>query len=57
MEGLVRKYRVKKVRMRYAKIPLLPGELMEIDVKYVPETIQMIFSDRSSGDFRAVSGR
>lgn len=38
-EGLVRKYRVKKVKMRYVKVPLLPGELVEIDVKYVPGTI------------------
>ena len=39
-EGLVRKYRVKKLKVKYVKIPLLPGELIEIDVKYVPETIQ-----------------
>lgn len=38
-EGLVRKYRVKKMKMKYIKVPLLPGELLEIDVKYVPETI------------------
>lgn len=38
-EGLVRKYRVRKVKMKYVKIPLLPGELIEIDVKYVPGTI------------------
>lgn len=39
-EGLVRKYRVKKIRTKYVKIPLAPGELVEIDVKYVPETIE-----------------
>lgn len=39
-EGLVRKYRTRKLRYRYIKIPLAPGELMEIDVKYVPETIE-----------------
>jgi transposase InsO family protein len=39
-EGLVRKYRVKKVKVQYVKVPLLPGELIEIDVKYVPETIK-----------------
>lgn len=39
-EGLVRKYRVKKVKMKYVKAPLLPGELIEIDVKYVPGTIE-----------------
>lgn len=38
-EGLVRKYRVKKVKLKYVKVPLLPGELVEIDVKYVPGTI------------------
>ena len=35
-EGLVRKYRVRKITYKYIKAPRLPGELMEIDVKYVP---------------------
>ena len=39
-EGLVRKYRVKKTKTKYVKIPLSPGDLVEIDVKYVPETIE-----------------
>lgn len=39
-EGLVRKYRLRKVKMKYIKVPLLPGELVEIDVKYVPESIK-----------------
>lgn len=39
-EGLVRKYRIRKVKMHSVKIPLLPGELVEIDVKYVPRTIE-----------------
>lgn len=39
-EGLVRKYRVRKLKYRYIKVPLLPGELVEIDVKYVPETVE-----------------
>jgi transposase len=39
-EGLVRKYRVKKLKTKYVKIPLSPGDLVEIDVKYVPETIE-----------------
>ena len=39
-EGLVRKYRVKKLKTKYIKVPLLPGELVEIDVKYVPGTIR-----------------
>jgi transposase InsO family protein len=38
-EGLVRKYRVRKLKTKYVRIPLLPGELLEIDVKYVPGTI------------------
>jgi len=35
-EGLVRKYRVRKLTYKYIKVPLAPGELVEIDVKYVP---------------------
>jgi len=35
-EGLVRRYRVKKVKYRYIKATLQPGELIEIDIKYVP---------------------
>lgn len=35
-EGVVRKYRVKKVKYKYIKANLNPGELVEIDVKYVP---------------------
>lgn len=38
-EGLVRKYRVRKLKYKYIKVPLSPGELVEIDVKYVPEKI------------------
>lgn len=40
VEGLVRKYRVRKLRYKYIKVPLLPGELVEIDVKFVPETVE-----------------
>jgi len=39
-EGLVRKYRIRKLKYRYLKIPLLPGELVEIDIKYVPDLIK-----------------
>ncbi len=39
-EGLVRKYRTRKLKYKYIKVPLAPGELVEIDVKYVPETIK-----------------
>ncbi|MEK7201644.1 MAG: integrase core domain-containing protein, partial [Patescibacteria group bacterium] len=38
-EGLVRKYRVKRVKYKYIKATLKPGELVEIDVKYVPGEI------------------
>jgi len=39
-EGLVRKYRVRKLKYRYLKVPLLAGELVEIDIKYVPDLVQ-----------------
>lgn len=35
-ENLVRKYRVKKIKYRYIRAERQPGELVEIDVKYVP---------------------
>jgi transposase InsO family protein len=35
-EGLVRKYRKKKIKYKYIKAERQPGELVEIDVKYVP---------------------
>lgn len=38
-DGLVRKYRVRKLKYKYIKVPLSPGELVEIDVKYVPEKL------------------
>lgn len=38
-EGLVRKYRIRKLKYKYVKVPLAPGELVEIDVKYVPEKL------------------
>ena len=53
-EGLVRKYRVKRVKYKYIKALLQPGELVEIDVKYVPGMIaghqyfQYTAIDRSS---------
>lgn len=37
--GLVRKYRVKKVKYKYLRAERKPGELIEIDVKYVPGTV------------------
>lgn len=39
-EGLVRKYRVKKIKYKYIRAERQPGELMEIDVKYVPGRVE-----------------
>jgi len=39
-EGLVRKYRVKKIKYKYIGAERKPGELMEIDVKYVPGKVK-----------------
>ena len=38
-EGLVRKYRVKKTTYKYLRAERKPGDLIEIDVKYVPGRI------------------
>jgi transposase InsO family protein len=35
-EGLVRKYRIRKITYKYIRAERQPGELIEIDVKYVP---------------------
>lgn len=35
-EGLTRKYRVRKIKYKYIKAERQPGELFELDVKYVP---------------------
>lgn len=35
-ENLVRKYRIKKIKYKYIRAERQPGELVEIDVKYVP---------------------
>lgn len=39
-EGLTRKYRTKKIKYNYVKVPLRVGELVEIDIKYVPNRIK-----------------
>ena len=39
-QGLTRKYRTRKIKYKYVKIPLKPGELVEIDIKYVPGRIK-----------------
>lgn len=38
-EGAVRKYRMKKIKYKYIRAERKPGELVEIDVKYVPGKI------------------
>ena len=38
-EGLTRKYRIRKIKYKYIKVSLSLGELVEIDVKYVPGNI------------------
>ncbi len=39
-EGLTRKYRIRKIQYKYVRIPLKKGELVEIDVKWVPGRIK-----------------
>ncbi len=39
-EGLVRKYRPRKIKYQYLKIPLAKGELVEIDIRYVPKKVE-----------------
>ncbi len=39
-EGMVRQYRVKRTKYKYIKAVRQPGDLVEIDVKYVPGTIE-----------------
>ncbi|MDD5291424.1 MAG: integrase core domain-containing protein [Patescibacteria group bacterium] len=38
-EGLVRKYRIRKLKYKYVKLPLAAGELVEIDIKFVPKRL------------------
>ncbi|KKQ65631.1 MAG: Transposase [Parcubacteria group bacterium GW2011_GWA2_38_27] len=38
-EGLTKKYRTRKITYNYVRIPLKKGEIVEIDVKFVPEPI------------------
>lgn len=39
-EGLVRKYITRRTKCRYIKAKLAPGDLVEIDVKYVPGKLE-----------------
>jgi transposase InsO family protein len=38
-ERLIRKYRIRKLKYKYIKVPLAKGDLVEIDIKYVPDLI------------------
>ena len=38
-EGLTRRYRTRKMKYKYIKVPLSNGDLVEIDIKYVPDSI------------------
>lgn len=40
LEGLTRQYRVKRIKYKYIRAERKPGELIEIDVKYVPGRIE-----------------
>ena len=40
VNGLTRKYRTRKIKYNYVRIPLKVGELVEIDIKYVPDKIK-----------------
>lgn len=40
-ENLVRKYHIKKIKYKYIRAERQPGELLEIDVKYVPGRLQL----------------
>ena len=39
-EGLAKKYRIRKLKYKYVRVPLSPGELVEIDIKYVPKRLE-----------------
>lgn len=38
-EGLIRKYRTRRIKYKYVKDQILPGWLLEMDVKYVPQKL------------------
>ena len=39
-EGLTRKYRTRKIKYLYVRALLQPGEIVELDIKYVPDRIK-----------------
>ena len=49
-EGLTKKYRIRKIQYKYIKANLKQGDLVEIDIKYVPKTIK----DRQYFQFTAI---
>jgi len=49
-EGLTRKYRTRKIKYKYVKVPLAKGELVEVDIKYVPKKLK----DRRFYQFTAI---
>jgi len=42
VEGLTKKYRTRKIKYDYVRIPLKKGQMVEIDVKFVPDKINGI---------------
>ena len=38
-EGLIRKYRVGRIKYKHIRAKRKPGKLIEIDVKYVPDLL------------------
>jgi hypothetical protein len=39
-EGLTRKYRIRKIKYKYVRANLRRGDLVEVDVKYVPKSVK-----------------
>ncbi len=39
-EGLVKKYRIRKLKYKYIKAQLANGDLVEVDIKYVPKRLE-----------------
>lgn len=40
IEGLTRKYRIRKIKYKYVRAAPKQGELVEIDIKYVPKRVE-----------------
>lgn len=38
-EGLTRRYRIRRIKYKYVRVPLRAGDLVEIDIKYVPQKL------------------